>query len=137
MDNVRFAGWPRPAAHRGLLSRVPLPAPLIVAGLLVLAILASVAMPSAALADGPRGLDVSFPNCGQTLPSSRPDIVIVGVEGGRSFTVNPCLADEFHWAGATGHHYEVYINTSYPAGSNIHRGDTGPKGSCGPDDWAC
>jgi hypothetical protein len=63
--------------------------------------------------------------------------VIVGVEGGRSFTTNPCLGGEFRWAGSAGSHFEVYLNTSYPAGSNIHRGDTGPRGTCQPDDWAC
>jgi hypothetical protein len=92
---------------------------------------------SIARADSTSGFDVSFPNCGQTLPTSRRDVAIVGVEGGRSFTTNPCLADEFHWAGANGAHYQVYINTSYPAGSQIHRGDTGPKGHCSPNDWAC
>jgi hypothetical protein len=64
-------------------------------------------------------------------------VAIVGVEGGRSFTTNPCLLEQFQWANATGHQYEVYLNTNFPAGSTVHRGDQGPKGVCQPADWAC
>ena len=83
------------------------------------------------------GFDVSFPNCGQTLPTSQAVRRHRRGRGGRSFTTNPCLAEQFHWAGSAGRHFEVYVNTSYPAGSTIHRGDNGPKGVCGSDDWAC
>lgn len=110
---------------------------LVALGALVLVALVAVVGTTTALADGTSGYDVSYPQCGQTLPSGRPDVAIVGVEGGRSFTKNPCLAEQFHWAGANGHHYELSINTSFPAGSKIHHGDTGPKGTCQPEDWAC
>lgn len=107
-----------------------------IVGVLLCLLLAALS-PVSAFAAGSGGFDVSFPNCGQTLPTSQAGVVIVGVEGGRSFTTNPCLAEQFHWAGSAGRHFEVYINTSYPAGSTIHRGDNGPKGVCGSDDWAC
>lgn len=112
---------------------------LVSVGLLLslLSLLSLVVTPFPAFAAGPSGYDVSFPNCGQPLPTAQPDLAIVGVEGGRSFTVNPCLAEEFRWAGSHGRHFEVFINTSYPAGSNIHRGDTGPRGTCRSDDRAC
>ncbi|MBX6772059.1 MAG: hypothetical protein IRY83_10070 [Chloroflexi bacterium] len=90
-----------------------------------------------ARAAGASGVDVSFPNCGQPLPTSRQDVVIVGVEGGRPFTTNPCLAEEFRWASAAGRHYEVYINTAYPSGTQAHRGDRGPRGTCPAGDLAC
>lgn len=39
-----------------------------------------------------RGYDVSYPQCSGQLPSNRA-FAIVGVNGGKSFSVNPCLAD--------------------------------------------
>lgn len=137
MKSVWLANRSEPEAGPASRTRVSTGSRLGAAGLLLLVLLVSSVMPATALADTSSGYDVSFPNCDQPLPSSRPDVAIVGVEGGRSFTVNPCLAEEYHWARSADRHYEVYINTSYPAGSTIHRGDTGPKGTCRPADWAC
>jgi hypothetical protein len=58
-----------------------------------------------------RGFDISYPQCGSAYPSN-PAFAIVGVNGGRVFSVNPCLAGQIAWAGgASG---ELYANTGNP-----------------------
>jgi len=63
------------------------------------------------------GYDVSFPQCTARLPS-RPGFAIVGVNDGRAFTANPCLASEYAWATtstATNEpHVSFYANTGNP-----------------------
>jgi hypothetical protein len=79
------------------------------------------------------GYDVSFPQCGTTLPRRPFGIAIVGVNDGRAFTHNPCLAGEAAWAGPG---FSVYINLNAPpAGST--EGQTGPAGTCATGDAAC
>jgi len=64
----------------------------------------------------PIGYDVSYPQCGTALPS---DVAfgIVGVNGGRVYSPNPCLAPEeleqsqLAWAGREA---ELYANTANP-----------------------
>ena len=58
-----------------------------------------------------RGYDVSYPQCSGDLTSS-PAFAIVGVNGGKVFSVNPCLADELAWGG--GANAELYANTGNP-----------------------
>lgn len=57
------------------------------------------------------GYDVSYPQC----PSAGPEgsFGIVGVDGGRPFDVNPCLASEIAWAAAAGQP-AYYVNTADP-----------------------
>ncbi|MBV9582621.1 MAG: hypothetical protein JO057_28895, partial [Chloroflexi bacterium] len=43
------------------------------------------------------GYDMSFPQCGKTLPSTFA-FTILGVNGGRAFDFNPCLASLMSWA---------------------------------------
>jgi hypothetical protein len=43
------------------------------------------------------GYDVSYPQCGSSLPSARA-FAIVGVNGGLSTKANPCLATQLAWA---------------------------------------
>jgi len=58
------------------------------------------------------GYDVSYPNCNQpALPQG--SFGIVGLNNGRPFTTNPCLAREYDWAQASGSTWGVYINTAY------------------------
>ncbi len=59
------------------------------------------------------GYDVSWPNCGRALPIDG-DVAIVGVNGGRPYTPNPCLAEQFRWASAAPRQPAFYINTSNP-----------------------
>jgi hypothetical protein len=59
---------------------------------------------------GQSGYDVSYPQCGGAKPSG--SFGIVGVNGGRPFSSNACLAGEY--AAATGPiAASLYINTGY------------------------
>lgn len=60
--------------------------------------------------EGARGYDLSYPNCRQRLPL-RSDFAILGVNGGKPFTFNPCLVRESRWASAGPH--AVYLNTGF------------------------
>jgi hypothetical protein len=67
-------------------------------------------------ADEPSGMgyDVNFPQCGGGLPSA-PGFGIVGVNGGRVFTANPCLETQLVWARNTGYGSPAfYANTGNP-----------------------
>lgn len=60
---------------------------------------------------GDRGIDVSFPNCEVRL-TGREGFAVVGVNGGRPFSFNPCLRGEYsHYAHST--KSAVYVNTGY------------------------
>lgn len=59
-----------------------------------------------------RGFDVSYPQCGQVLPA-RADFAVVGVDGGRPYDANPCLAEQIGWARAFGR-VQYYVNTANP-----------------------
>jgi hypothetical protein len=58
-----------------------------------------------------RGLDLSYPQCTKALPPS-PTFAIVGVNGGKGFSVNPCLTSELAWGGGAA--AELYANTGNP-----------------------
>ncbi len=74
------------------------------------------ATPAAAATDpyasGTTGYDVSYPsgNC-SAQPSGA--FGIVGVNGGRPFTVNSCLGTEYSWAASHTGSVSLYINTGY------------------------
>jgi hypothetical protein len=57
------------------------------------------------------GHDVSFPQCAGVLPAG--SFGIVGVDGGRPFDVNGCLAQEIAWAATLGP-VAYYANTANP-----------------------
>ena len=60
---------------------------------------------------GARGYDVSYPNC--TRPrAQQAGFAVLGVNGGRPFTFNPCLAREYGLYAMVGP-YGVYLNTGY------------------------
>lgn len=58
-----------------------------------------------------RGYDISYPQCGSAYPTNVA-FGIVGVNGGRVFSVNPCLASQITWGGGAA--TELYINTGNP-----------------------
>jgi hypothetical protein len=55
--------------------------------------------------------DISYPQCGSTLPSP-PSTSIVGVNNGILFSTNTCLASEVAWGA--GHGLQFYANTGDP-----------------------
>jgi len=70
--------------------------------------------PAPALA---QGYDISYPQCGKTLPS-KPAFGLVGVNGGLAYSGNSCLASEYAWAltssSSTQPHVSFYANTGNP-----------------------
>lgn len=99
----------------------------------------------------PIGYDVSWPQCGDTLPTGQA-FAIVGVTGGLANNTNPCLAEQLAWAatstGGTGQPLvALYVNTANPGllgswwpTSNTYAGTAiaNPYGTCeGANDVAC
>ncbi len=80
----------------------------------------------------PTGNDVSYPQCGSSLPSS-PAFAIVGVNDGLAGTLNPCLGpdpsypqSQLYWAvsasigGTKQPNASLYVNTADPG--NVYNG---------------
>lgn len=65
------------------------------------------------IAQASLGIDVSYPQCGRPQPGAGA-FGIVGVAGGKPYTVNPCLANEFAWANRTVGGASFYMNTANP-----------------------
>ena len=57
---------------------------------------------------GAIGFDISYPNCAAQVPEGA--FAVIGLNGGRPFTANPCFARQ--WAAAQPPR-SVYINTAY------------------------
>jgi hypothetical protein len=90
------------------------------------------------------GNDISWPQCGGDLPAP-PRFAVIGVNGGRPNSTNPCLAAQLAWAAGTsdaaaGTPVGLYVNTANPGpggswwwpASNSHEGAevTNPYGMC-------
>jgi hypothetical protein len=77
---------------------------------------APVTLPVLALDVSLPGIDVSWPQCGATLPETF-GFAIIGVNGGRVYSPNPCLganpaaASQLEWAGPEA---DLYLNTANP-----------------------
>ena len=82
------------------------------------------------------GMDVSWPQCGETLPTS-PAFGIIGVNGGTAANQNPCLAEQLAWANglsgavAAQDKVQVYVNTANP-GEVIDQITTWPTSNTAP-----
>jgi hypothetical protein len=59
----------------------------------------------------PHGYDISYPQCDGAYPAN-PAFGIVGVNAGKVFSANPCLASQITWGG--GASAELYANTGNP-----------------------
>jgi hypothetical protein len=100
-------------------------------GIIMIAVLGSLAIVNgptltayaAGTSGTPSGNDVSYPQCGKTLPSQQV-FGIVGVNEGLANTTNPCLADEIAWAqnssGITRQpKVSFYVNTANPGNLRV------------------
>ncbi len=67
---------------------------------------------------GSIGHDVSYPQCGKELPVGA--FGVVGVNGGRTFSGNPCLETQYAWAKSLPHQAMVYLNTGNPGSQSDH-----------------
>jgi len=68
---------------------------------------------TAAVALGRYGNDISWPQCGGAFPA-KAGFGIIGVNGGRPFTQNACLAAEWQWALSNRGAPAYYMNLSNP-----------------------
>ena len=79
-----------------------------------------------------RGYDISYPQCGGSYPAN-PAFGIVGINGGKVFSANPCLASQLAWGGGAA--AELYANTGNPGpalSSFWPNGQLAPR-FCDPD----
>ncbi len=93
---------------------------LLVAGTALLAVVLGLPAGSAAAAAAATvGYDVSYPQCGSSLPRDRA-FAIVGVNGGLATKPNPCLATQLAWARRSSGtmpaqpKVQLYLNTANP-----------------------
>lgn len=99
----------------------------------------------------PLGLDVSYPQCKKSLPSTQA-FAVIGVNGGKASAVNSCLAKQLQWASSslgsnTQPKVQLYVNTASPGdyidlvaswpSDHEYRGQTAPiptdYGTCQTD----
>jgi hypothetical protein len=84
--------------------------------------------------------DVSYPQCGKTLPGPV-DGGIVGVNGGVALSANPCLASEYAWAAkAATYAPAFYANTANPGpaySSHWPAGQSSPQACDGSNSTGC
>jgi hypothetical protein len=73
----------------------------------------------------PMGYDISWPQCNDE-PPERIGFAIVGVNGGRVYKANPCLAAQLEWAGQDA---DLYVNTGNPG---PRQSRFWPSGQAGP-----
>ena len=78
------------------------------------------------------GIDASWPQCNDELPASF-DFAIVGVNRGRTFSENDCLAAQLAWAGRDA---DLYLNTANPGPDHSRYWPVGQSGpvDCDPAD---
>lgn len=85
------------------------------------------------------GFDVSYPQCGEEMPT-RATFAVVGVSDGRPYGDNPCLAEEYRWARSARRAPAFYMNTANPGVASTRLdwyGQAGPL-ACSPgDEGAC
>ncbi len=81
------------------------------------------------------GFDISWPQCGKAYPPGPVAFAIVGINGGKPFTANPCFLHQYRWAQRVETHPAVYVNTDFPKPGRIEALN-GPYGTCEEsDDW--
>jgi Fibronectin type III domain len=86
---------------------------------------------------GSSGMDISYPACEDPLPAAPTTFAVIGVTGGRAYTMNPCLIKEFAWAKTAQVTPSFFMNLNAPSGSVAFEAKSGPKGNCAANDDMC
>lgn len=88
--------------------------------------------------DGKFGWDISYPQCGGPKPGGEFAYAIIGVNGGRAFKYNKCLAEQWQWAKANGA-AGIYVNVHFPrSAEELAYGATSDRQpDCAPGALAC
>ena len=88
--------------------------------------------------DGKFGWDISYPQCGGPKPGGEFAYAIIGVNGGRAFKYNKCLAEQWQWARANGA-AGIYVNVHFPrSAEELAKGATSDRQpDCAPGALAC
>ena len=86
---------------------------------------------------GSSGMDISYPACEDPLPAAPTTFAIIGVTGGRAYTMNPCLIKQFAWAKTSQVTPSFFMNVNSPSGAVAFEGKNGPKGTCAATDDMC
>lgn len=136
---VQFSGSRSPAAavwSFRMLTRRSIPAIAVAAFSALLLLFSSVLASGGTYPAAATGNDISFPQCGGSYPPIQ-SFGVVGVNGGRPFTQNPCLVSEFAWASAAVTKPSLYMNTSGAFGTTAYNGNSGPAGTCRQGDDSC
>lgn len=112
-----------------------------VAVVAIFVVLAAAANPASAASKPPsssrRGYDISWPQCGGAYPRN-PSFGIVGVNHGRPWDHNGCLASEYVWAAAAPVPAAFYANSANPGTLSIRWTYAGPRSCSGSgDDLGC
>lgn len=84
-----------------------------------------------AFTQGSIGFDISWPQCTGERPGDVVPFAIIGVTGGKAFTENRCLRDQFQWAARANVVPQVYTNLN-----GVPMGYWDPY-QCTPSDGAC
>jgi hypothetical protein len=82
------------------------------------------------------GNDVSWPQCAGPMPEPTTGFVVLGVTGGRPFSQNRCLADQWNWAITAGVPVGLYMNVAAPRPGDP-AGMHGRAGDCVFEDFGC
>jgi hypothetical protein len=75
---------------------------------------------------GSTGYDVSFPQCGRSLPRDGA-FGIVGVTNGLPWSANPCLSTQYQWARWMSAPPSLYVNTANPGPISKYWNRPGPR----------
>ena len=88
--------------------------------------------------DGKFGWDISYPQCGGPKPGGEFEYAIIGVNGGRAFKYNKCLAEQWQWARANGA-AGIYVNVHFPrSAEELAKGATSDRQpNCAPGALSC
>ena len=83
------------------------------------------------------GFDISWPQCPtRAFPPGPVAFAVIGLNGGRPYTSNPCFAEQYRWAQRMTRNPAIYINLDFPKPGRMEALE-GPYGRCAETDTWC